>query len=149
VDTRVVELCEIYTTLSAEYIATLFQDKITKPQSRGLRLVAGKFNWSFYEPDAAEGHFARIAPRAGAPAHAIGAHALRPERGGVVRQAADAMATGNFLLGIWDGGSSREARLIAPAAPAWKSYTGHFLSSITVMDATARITRGEQRVPAN
>lgn len=146
---RVVELSEIRTALSAEDIAAVFRGKIIKAQSKGLRLVAGKFTWSFYEPDAADDHFARLAPQAGAPSHAIAAHAVRPERGGVVRQAADAMATGNFLLGIWDGGLVREARLVAPAAPAWRSYTGNFLSGVTAMDPAAEITRCEQRVPAN
>jgi hypothetical protein len=137
---------EIRTALPVKEVALLFREGIIKPQSRGLRLVAGKFNWSFYTPKAADGPFAQFEAAGEDPSYAVAAHAVRPERGGMVRQAADALATGNFLLQIWDRGARRDVRLTAPDATAWKSYASNFLNRLVEKDPGTTVEQSVQHV---
>jgi hypothetical protein len=143
---RTVDVYEIRTALPEKEIALLFRERIIKPQSKGLRLVAGKFTWSFYTPTAADGPFAQFETRGEEPSFAVAAHAVRPERGGMVRQAADALATGNFLLETWDRGARRDVRLTAPPSTAWKSDASNFLNGLVEKDPGAGIEQSVQRV---
>jgi len=141
---------EVRTALPVNEIALLFRERITKPQNKALRLmIRNKFTWSFYTPEPAAGPFAQFEARE-EPAFAVAAHAVSPDRGGgMLRQAADAMAGGDFLLEIWDRGARRDARLTVPAATGWKSCASNFLVGLAEKNPGTEVKMSVQRVAAS
>jgi hypothetical protein len=147
---KTVAVYEVRTAVPVDEIALLFRERITKPQNRALRLmIRNKFIWSFYSPEAAASSpFAQFEARE-EPTFAVAALAVSPDHGGgILRQAADALAGGDFLLEIWDRGGRRDARLTVPAATGWKSCASNFVAGLAEKNPGTQVMESVQRVAA-
>lgn len=135
---------DIQTALSTQTVASLFQERITRPDNTALRLMTrNRFQWSFDEPETSP--FAWSAHEQ--PTQVVVAHyASRNTGGGMLRQYAAANAVADIVLEVWDRGSARMLRVTAPTSPGPKTCVRSFLNGLTEKDIRTNVKESVQHV---